>query len=119
MAARIVIFVVGNVVFGIAVEKSVGKNLIKHPALCPVGHVEAGNKGEIVLLLVVGDGPQAVVKDKVVIVGDLKVVTDFIHIGADKFQLVKIEGAALVRALLYHLAAAAAEADVHFEHVVF
>ena len=44
MSARIVILVVANVVLRIAVAEAVDVNLIEHPALRPVGHLEVGSE---------------------------------------------------------------------------
>ena len=119
VSAGVVVFVVGDVVGKIAVAESVDKYLIEHPALCPVGHVEAGNEGKVVLLLIVGDGARAVVEHQIVVVGDLEVIADLRHVGTDKFKPVVIEDVAVLRALLFHLAAAAADAYADLQDVVF
>ena len=111
VTARIVIFIVGNVVAGIAVSEPVGKNLVEHPALSPVGHVETGNERKIIFFLIVCNGAEAVVVDEVVVIGNLKIIADYV-VGAGKFEPVKIESFVCLF-LFGHFAQAAAETHVN------
>ena len=117
--ARIVIFVVGDVVLGVAVEEPVGVYLIEHPALCPVGHVEPRDERKVILVLVVGDGTYAVIEHHVVVIGYLKVIADFVGADADEVEVIIIECVRALGTRLMHFVAARTYAHVHFERVVF
>ena len=98
--ARIIVFVVLHVVFRFAVEEPVHKDLVYDGALCPVGHLEAGDEGEVVFRLIVLRPAELVVTHLVVVVIDYKIIINGI-VRAGKIYRIIIEHACGMR--FYHL----------------
>ncbi len=74
MSARIIVFAVLNVVFRIAVTEPVGKNLIEHRALSPIGDLKTGYERKVVFRLHVFHTAETVIANHVVLVNSDEMV---------------------------------------------
>ena len=74
MSARIIVFVILDVIGRVTVAETVGKNLVKHNAFRPVGNVEPGYKRKLVFRLHVLHATEAVIRNLVVVVIHRKMI---------------------------------------------